>query len=196
MYWILTWVWIISYSGFELTWVCGFGNILGTWELCCSIRGFIAVWANQIANFKMKTTSLILKFDLNLWTSLPSLKFIKTKWLDNHCESFLYYGSQSFVIQGKAILSQARGWGQQHKGSWEEIWTFQKAPFKIPSTILLNVDTVTTKLGKRHSWQELKMLWHTQSSVNNNSPAFLPKKFEGNLSIMFVWEKIVYLHLG
>ena len=38
-------------------------NILGTWELHFTIRGFIVIEANQIANFEMKTTSLISKFD-------------------------------------------------------------------------------------------------------------------------------------
>ena len=41
----------------------GFGNILGIWELRFTIRGFIVVGANQIVNFEMKTTSLILEFD-------------------------------------------------------------------------------------------------------------------------------------
>ena len=37
--------------------------IFGTWELRSSICGFIVIGVNQIANFEMKTTSLISKFD-------------------------------------------------------------------------------------------------------------------------------------
>ena len=48
---------------FNSLWPLGFRNILGTWELLCSVRGFIVVGANQIANFDTKTTSLISKFD-------------------------------------------------------------------------------------------------------------------------------------
>ena len=48
---------------FNALWPRGFRNILGTWELGSSIRGFIVIGANQIANFEMKTTSLISKFD-------------------------------------------------------------------------------------------------------------------------------------
>ena len=44
---------------FNSLWPRGFGNILGIWELRSRIRGFIVIGANQIANFEMKTTSLI-----------------------------------------------------------------------------------------------------------------------------------------
>ena len=48
---------------FNSLWLCGFRNILGTWELSSRIRGFIVTDGNQIAHFETKTTSLISKFD-------------------------------------------------------------------------------------------------------------------------------------
>ena len=48
---------------FNSLWPRGFGNMLGIWELCFRIRGFIVTGANQIVNFEMKTTNLISKFD-------------------------------------------------------------------------------------------------------------------------------------
>ena len=48
---------------FNLLWPRRFGNMLGIWELRSRIRSFIVIGANQIANFEMKTTSLISKFD-------------------------------------------------------------------------------------------------------------------------------------
>ena len=54
---------IILTVDFNSLWPHGFGNILGTWELHSRIHGFIVIDGNHIANFEMKTTSLILKFD-------------------------------------------------------------------------------------------------------------------------------------
>ena len=48
---------------FNSLWPPRFGNILGTCKLCSTIRAFIVIEANQIANFEMKTTSLISKLD-------------------------------------------------------------------------------------------------------------------------------------
>ena len=48
---------------FNSLWSRRFRNILRTWELRSSVRGFIVVGAYQFANFEMKTTSLISKFD-------------------------------------------------------------------------------------------------------------------------------------
>ena len=50
-------------KNFNSLWPRGFRNNLGTWELRSRIQGFIAIGANQIANFEMNTTSLISKFD-------------------------------------------------------------------------------------------------------------------------------------
>ena len=49
---------------FNSLWPHRFGNILGTWELRFTIRGFIVIEVNQIVNFEMKIMSLISEFDL------------------------------------------------------------------------------------------------------------------------------------
>ena len=92
---------------FNSLWPRGFGNILGIWELRFTIRSFIVIGANQIANFEMKTR---VRFEICELRFQLSLKFIRTWWLADYCKNILYCGSQSFrnSWQGKAIPNQAK----------------------------------------------------------------------------------------
>ena len=81
-------------------------------------------------------------------------------WLTDYCKNSCTMADNTFITQGKAIPNQATcGWmTQQIKAGRNRFEHSKKAPFKMSSTILLNVDTVRAKLGKtRHGWQEPKI---------------------------------------
>jgi len=92
------------------------------------------------------------------------------------------------VHQGKAIPNQAR---EDFVDRWFNATTqrqigrdlsIQKALFKISTTISINMDTVTTKLGEtRHSWQEPKMLNETYTEFCKQPPSISAKEIHRKL---------------
>ena len=138
---------------------------LETWELHCKIWGFIVIIVNQIANFEMKTTSFISKFDSKFANFASRFEVYQDEVASRLLLVVIFctMAHNPFVTQGKAIPNKARedivdrwlnGTTQRQIGRDLNI-----PKSKISSTILVNVDTVTTKLGEtRHGLQEPKML--------------------------------------
>ena len=94
---------------FNSLWPRGFGNILGIWELRSRIRGFIVIGANQIANFQMKTTSLIPKLDSKFENFASKFEVYQDEVASRLLyEFFCTMAHNPFVTQGKTIPNQAK----------------------------------------------------------------------------------------